>query len=51
MDASVDDTSDEFMERESSSPIIEEGTFIVITLIVIFNRIIFIPHFFLFGRF
>ena len=42
-DASVDNTSDEFIERESISPIIEEGTFIVITPIVIFNRIIFIP--------
>lgn len=46
MDASVDDTSDEFVEKESIPPIVEEGTFIVIILIMIFNRIIFIPFFF-----
>ena len=43
MDASVDDTSDEIMEEDSIPPVVEEGIFIVITLIVIFNRIIFIP--------
>ena len=36
MEADVGDASDEFMEEESVSPVVEEGTFIATTLIMLF---------------